>query len=60
MATVSVQYTWPEGGTLTVVVKAKARNVEALGNMRIDAKRLWAESLGELAKVDGEAAASDA
>ena len=54
MATVTMQYTWPAGGTLTINVKAKARNVEALADMRIEAERLWAKGLAELVKVDAE------
>lgn len=48
MATIICQYTWPEGGTLSVVVKAKVRNVEALADMRIEAKRLWGEAIAAL------------
>ena len=51
MASVEVTYTWPAGGTLAINVKAKARNVEALADMRIEAERLWAKGL---VKVDAE------
>lgn len=48
MAAVQVVYTWPEGGTLSVLVRAKVRNPEALADMRIEAKRLWHEALMEM------------
>lgn len=59
MATVQVTYTWPQGGTLSVAVQAKARNVEALADMRIEAERLWAKACGELEKYDVVAEAAE-
>jgi hypothetical protein len=52
MATVQVVYTWPGGGQLVTTVRASAKNVEALADMRIEAKRLFAESLASLVAVD--------
>lgn len=52
MATVQITYTWPSGGTLSVAIAAKARNVEALADMRIEAERLWAKANAELAVYD--------
>jgi hypothetical protein len=60
MATVQVVYIWPGGGQLVTTVRASAKNVEALADMRIEAKRLFAESLASLVAVDVEAAAPDA
>lgn len=55
MATVQVVYDWPDGGRLNVAIDAKAMNVEALADMRIEAKRLFTEALAALEAVDAEA-----
>lgn len=54
MAYVRISYTWPAGGELVVLVNAKARNVEALADMRIEAQRAWRDSCAELGKYDPE------
>jgi hypothetical protein len=53
MALIQLSYTWPEGGSFAVTVSAKARNVEALADMRIEAERLWTKGLAEPDKIDG-------
>jgi len=60
MASVKAVYRWPDGGKLRVKVKAKALNVEALADMRIETKRLFADGLASLVAVDEQAAAPDA
>jgi hypothetical protein len=51
MALVQLSYTWPEGGSFAVTIQAKANNVEALADMRIEAERLWVKGLAELDKA---------
>ena len=59
MARVKISYLWPEGCALSVEIKAKVNNPEALTSMRIEAKRLWHEAMVEMRADDlahGEAA----
>jgi hypothetical protein len=48
MATIQCSHTWPDGSTLTVTVRSKARYPDALGDLRAEAKRMWCEALAEL------------
>ena len=55
MALVQVSYTYPEGGVLSVTVKAASNYPDAIDEARAQAVRGFREALGELAaEVQGD------
>ena len=48
MATVQVTHTWEDGSQTCVVLQAKVRTPEALTMLRLEAKRVWADTIDKL------------